>query len=134
MLEAQIQPRIDGHLVTYDGVLDELAQAHALIADTMDFGFRGQTRWAAVWELSGRCIALSRCAMAQLRAGFASETVPTLRSIHEATGLLSLVRGPGQTKLLRRWLNDEELGAQKVRSAVNQLEKPMLAEMRERTA
>jgi hypothetical protein len=130
LLEAAIQPRIDGHLLVYDGVLDALANAHARIANTLDFGLGADTRWAAVWEMSGRCIALSRCAMAQLRAGFASETVPTLRSIHEATRLLSLVRGPGETNLLRRWLRADHIGAQRVRSAVHRIERPIVAQMR----
>jgi hypothetical protein len=129
-LNEMIQPRIDGHLLVYDEILNELVEAHRNVADTMDFGFRGRTRWAAVWELSGRCIALSRCVMTQLRAGFASETVATLRSIHEAVNLLTLVRGPGEEPLLRRWLDGGQIGAQKVRETVHRLQRPITAELR----
>jgi hypothetical protein len=125
-LEAEIQPRIDGHLLIYDAILDELVDAHTRVADSKDFGFLGQTRWAAVWELSGRCIALTRCVMAQLRAGFGSEAAPTLRSIHEATELLILVRGTRDGRLLRRWLDGEQIGAQKVRGAVHRLHRTEL--------
>jgi len=68
--------------------------------------------------------------MSQLRAGFASETLPTLRSIHEATNLLTVLRGPGEERMLRRWLDGDHLGAQAVRSAVNRIQQPVLTQLR----
>jgi hypothetical protein len=68
--------------------------------------------------------------MVQLRAGFASETAATLRSIHEATNLLTLMQGPGEETLLRRWLDGEHIGAQTVRGAVNRIQRPMFAALR----
>src|SRR2546429_2080067 len=55
-LAEAINPRIEGHLVTYRTMLDTLIEAHRSIGDTMDFGLGGRTRWTAVWEVSGRCL------------------------------------------------------------------------------
>jgi hypothetical protein len=125
-LEPLIAPRIEGHLLVYERALDELIDAHCGIADTMEFGFRGQTRWAAVWELSGRCIALSRAMLSQIRAGFASEVAPTMRSVHEACQLLTVVTGPGEEVLLARWLDSQDIGVQAARSAENRISRPFI--------
>jgi hypothetical protein len=125
-----LEPRIAGHLLVYREVVDTLATAHREIGETMDFDFQGRTRWASVWEMSGRCLGLSNCMLAQLEAGFASEVVPTMRSIHEACQLLTVVSGPGEEALLRRWLDDERyISAQQARAAERRIAKPFIQEM-----
>lgn len=122
-----MQPRIDGHLHTYRIVLDALIDAHRNIGETIEFGLQERTRWTAVWEMSGRCLSLTNCLLPQLAAGFASETVPTMRAIHEAVQILTVVTGPGEERLLRRWLDDEAyISAQQAREAENRLLAPYL--------
>jgi hypothetical protein len=132
-LAAIITPRIQGHLVTYRMVLDALIEAHQRIADTMDFDIGGRTRWTAVWETSGRCLGLCNCLIAQLQGGFASETVPTLRAIHEADQLLAVLIGPGEEQLLRQWLDDTNyVKVVTARAAAARIEKPYIAELKKR--
>lgn len=123
-MEHVLQPRIDGHLVAYRIVLDDLLEAHRYIGDTMDFGLGARTRWTAVWEMSGRCLGLCNAALSLLSDGFASETVPTFRSIHEAGQLLTVLAGPGEERLLRRWLDDTYIGAAQARAAEARINRP----------
>jgi hypothetical protein len=126
-----LTPRIEGHPITYRHVLDVLVEAHRRIADTMDFGFGRATRWAAIWEMSGRTIGLCNALLAQLRSGLASEVVPTLRAIHEAAQLLTVLVGPGEERILRQWLNDTTyINTAKARSAVARIERPIIALMK----
>jgi hypothetical protein len=127
---AVVQPRIEGHLTTYDMVTTALVDAHQRIAETMDFGLGGGTRWTAVWEMSGRCIALCNCAIAQLRAGFGAEVVPTLRAIHEAGQLLSVLAEPGEWGVLKEWLGDGYISAAKARAAEERINEPVIAELK----
>jgi hypothetical protein len=125
-----LEPRIADHLLVYREVVDTLASVHQEIGETMDFGFQCRTRWAAVWELAGRCLGLSNCMLVQLQGGFASEVVPTMRSMHEAGQLLTVVTGPGEEGLLRRWLNDERyIKAQQARAAEGRIAKPFIREL-----
>lgn len=122
-LERILRPRIDGHLLAYEGVLAELVQHHRSVGETIAFGMGDKNRWTAVWEMSGRCLGLCGALLVQLRAGYASETVPTMRCIHEAAQLASVLNGPGEERMLRRWLADEYLGAQQVREAERRIQR-----------
>jgi hypothetical protein len=123
-LRGILEPRIAGHLLVYEGALERLIDAHTRIAETMDFGLQERTRWTAVWELSGRCIALENGMLAQIRAGFASEVVPTMRALHEAAQLLTVVTGPAEEELLVRWLDSKDIGVQHARAAEHRIERP----------
>jgi hypothetical protein len=126
-----IDPRIEGHLVTYRTMLDTLIEAHRNIAETMDFDLGGRTRWAAIWDVSGRCLGLCNSLLTQLQGGFASEVVPTLRAIHEADLLLSVLTGPGEEGLLRQWLDDAHYVKEvTARNAAARIEKPLIALMK----
>jgi hypothetical protein len=126
-----IHSRIEGHLVTYRTMLNALIDAHRSIGETMDFGLGGRTRWTAVWEMSGRCLALTNCLLTQLEGGFASEVVPTLRAIHEADLLLTTLNGPGEESLLSQWLDDERyIKEASARNAAARIEKPVIALMK----
>jgi hypothetical protein len=125
-----LHPRIDGHLHTYETITETLAKEHQRIAEAMDFGLGAETRWTAVWEMSGRCIALCNCAIAQLRAGFGAEVVPTLRAIHEAGQLLSVLAGPDEWDVLKKWLTDGYISAAKARAAEDRINKPVIAELK----
>jgi hypothetical protein len=119
---------LEGHLLAYQATVDSLAEGHRQIAETMAFGMGARTRWTAVWEMSGRCLALSNCMLAQLRVGFGTEVVPTMRAIHEAGLVLTVVAGPGEENLLRQWLDDRRyIKAEAARRAEARIDKPYVA-------
>jgi hypothetical protein len=132
-LNGILDPRIAGHLLVYEQTLAELVRVHREIGETMEFGLGERTRWAAIWELGGRCIGLCNCLLVQARGGFASEMVPTMRAVHEAAQLLTVMSGPGEESLLVRWLDDiGYISAQQARAAERRIERPFVEEMKKR--
>jgi hypothetical protein len=133
--------------------VDRLVQAHRLIADETDIELRAETRWSAIWELSGRCLAICRVVLHDLRGGFTSEAVGTLRSLWEASILLAAVayhdeeqeeqqeqeqeeqeqeQEEQEEELLRRWLAGEWVRPWQARETVAR--KEALAHERMRAA
>jgi hypothetical protein len=103
-LDLQLQPLIDAHMEVYDVAIEMLVATHREIADRTDLDLGGETRWAAMWQLAGRCIAISRVVLHDLRGGFASEAIATMRSLHEATQLLAAIAFHEEEETVRRWL------------------------------
>jgi hypothetical protein len=131
-LDGLLRPRVESHLLAYQSTVDGLAEGHRQIAETMDFGMGARTRWTAVWEMSGRCLALSNCMLAQLRVGYGTEAVPTMRAMHEAGLVLTVLAGPGEENLLRQWLDDRRyIKADTARRAEARIEKPYMAAVKE---
>src|SRR5690242_20027998 len=56
-LRDMLEPRIDGHVLVYQTAVETLISKHIEIGETMEFGMGDRTRWTAVWELGGRCLA-----------------------------------------------------------------------------
>ena len=105
--EVHWQPRIDAHIAVYSGVVADLVEQHRDIADKTNLGIRDFTRWSAMWELSGRCLAISRVLLHDLRGGFCSEADGSLRALHEAVQLLDALSFHLEDDDLRRWLAGE---------------------------
>jgi hypothetical protein len=154
-----VKPRIEAHLATYSLAVDALAGAHRRVAEETDLDLTASTRWTAVWEMSGRCLALAYALLTQLRAGHCGEALATARTLHEADRLLDVAswkdaKSPGmmtsqsshsstppppaapsilQTDdLLRRWLVDDDktwVRPKQVRSALDNLERRIGKEM-----
>jgi hypothetical protein len=103
-----LQPRIDHHLEIYGVVLDAVDNAHDTIADESDLNLESDTREAAVWIASGRCIGYGRAVLALASAGFGGEAAAQMRAAHEAARLLSALADEGEPELLRRWLADAD--------------------------
>jgi hypothetical protein len=101
------QPRIDAHVDVYAGIVDVLTDWHRRIADETDLAIRGETRWSAMWEMAGRCLAIARVLLHDLRGGFCSEADGTLRALHEAVQLLFALSSHLEEDAVRRWLSGE---------------------------
>jgi hypothetical protein len=107
-LEAILQPRIDGNIQACQLGLDALVELHREIVETTDIDLEAETRWVAIWEMCGRCIALANALLDQLRSGYATETTGTARVLHEAIDLaLAVAEGPEE--LVRRWLRGKQI-------------------------
>lgn len=99
--EAVIQPRIEAQLTAYRAALDDVIRLHTMVANETDLDLVGASRQAAGWQVSGRVLSFLEAAMALVRAGFASEVAPMLRSIHEANQLLRALANHRDNSLLR---------------------------------
>jgi hypothetical protein len=106
-LDMRLQPLIDAHIEVYEGVVAALVTTHREIGDRTDLDLSSDTRWAAMWLLSGRCLAISHVVLHDLRGGFASEAVGSMRALHEATQLLSAISFHEEEEAVRRWLAGE---------------------------
>ena len=107
ILDGLAQPSIDRHIETYQAAVDALIGMHRSLADDTDIEIGADTRWAAIWEMSGRCLAVSNVLLHDLRGGFASESIGTVRALHEATQLLSALAFHEEEDATRRWLAGE---------------------------
>jgi hypothetical protein len=105
--ERRWQPRIDAHLQIYDEAIDTLIGYHQQVADRTDLEVGADTRWSAIWEKSGRCLAIARVLLHDMRGGFCSESDGTLRTLHEAVQLLAALAYYREEDDLRRWLRGE---------------------------
>lgn len=76
-LDAAIQPLIERHIAVYQSAVDALIETHRALADETDMEMAAPTRWAATWEMSGRCLAISNALLHDLRGKFASEAIGT---------------------------------------------------------
>jgi hypothetical protein len=132
ILDSALQGRISAHLEGFAAEVDRLVEVHRRIAEETDIALRAETRWSAIWELSGRCLAICRVVLHDLRGGFTSEAVGSLRSLWEASILLAAVAYHAEEELLRRWLADEWVRPGQAREAVAR--KEALAQERMRKA
>jgi hypothetical protein len=57
--------------------------------------------------MAGRCLGLLEALLVQAGAGICTESIVTVRAIHEATRLLQVLGDPDEDDLLRRWLDDD---------------------------
>lgn len=126
---AVLEPLIREHLVAYDAALTELAEAHRLVADETDLALDARTRQGALWLICGRCVGLARATYELASLGYAVEAVAVLRSLHEATRLLSVFALPGEESLVTRWLDGGHVPRGKIMAASRRQEEAMRIEM-----
>ncbi|MGH2893947.1 MAG: hypothetical protein ACRDPM_11890, partial [Solirubrobacteraceae bacterium] len=107
-VEKLLQPRIDAHIQSYGLALDKVDDAHRAIADKTELDLACNTRQAAAWIVSGRCIAYARAVVTLVGAGFGAESAVEMRAMHEATRLLGALGDHEEPDLLRRWLRDAD--------------------------
>jgi hypothetical protein len=98
---------IDAHLAAQRMALDGLEHAHQHLADGYDFDLVADTRPAAIWQMSGRCIGIARLVLDAVALGYTSEHLILIRSLHEADRILDVFCDPAESVLLERWLADE---------------------------
>ena len=130
-VEAELQPRIDRHIAVYQEAVDALIAMHRALADDTDLELGAHTRWAAVWEMSGRCLAIGNVLLHDLRGGFASEAIGTLRALHEASQLLSALSFHEEEEVVRRWLAGEYIRPREVRDVQRRNQELALQRMAE---
>ena len=112
-----LKPLIGTHLMSYDAARTELLDAHRYIADQTHLDLQAKTREAGLWLITGRCIGLAHAAHLAVSAWFTVEVVSVLRSLHEATRLLSVFRKPGEETLIKRWLDGRSVSRGDVMAA-----------------
>jgi hypothetical protein len=123
-----LEPLIGAHLTAYAAALDELEGAHRLVADETTLELDTETRPAAMWLITGRCIGLARAAHLA-SAGYVFETVPVLRSLHEAARLLTLVTHRGEDDVVNRWLRGRHVSRGEIMAAIDRQEEAARVEM-----
>jgi hypothetical protein len=131
--DAELQPRIDRHIAVYQEAVDVLIAAHRALADDTDIELGAATRWAATWEMSGRCLAISNVLLHDLRGGFASEGIGTLRALHEASQLLSALAFHLEEDVVRRWLAGDYIRPREARDVQHRKQELALERMAHRS-
>jgi hypothetical protein len=116
---AGIQPRIEGHLRVYEDAIDALIAEHQRLVERSDLDLEATTRWVAVWELSGRCLGICKLIVYEMRGGFTSEAVGTMRTLHEAVHLLSAAAFAEEEDIARRWLAGDYVRPKEARDAMS---------------
>jgi len=105
---------------------------HKFIGDSTDLEIGADTRWSAIWELSGRCLAICRVVLHDFRGGFTSEAIGSVRTLFEAAELLAAIAYHEEENALRRWLDREFIRPKTAREVVGR--KEILAKQRMREA
>ena len=123
----ELQPRIDGNLLACRTVLLRLQVIHQQVIEQSDIDLNASTRWVALWELSGRCLALGSALVEQVRTGFGPESVGTMRVIHEACNLLHAIADDDSGDLTRRWLAGETIMQRALADHLDELEGEAIA-------
>lgn len=90
-----------------DEVTGALIATHRQIADRTDLDLVGDTRWAALWQMSGRCLSTALVLIHDLRGGFTSDSIGTARALFEAIQLLNALAFHDEEDAVRRWLAGE---------------------------
>ena len=124
-----LEPLIDCHLTACDAALTELEHAHRLIAYDTALELDGETRQAAMWLVTGRCIGLARASHELIAAGYVFEVVTLLRSLHEAERLLTLVTLRGEDDVIQRWLEGRHIPRGEIMPAINRQAEAARVEM-----
>lgn len=131
-LDAILQPRLEGHLLTLQQSVDGLIELHVAVVEQSDLEFEAETRWIALWEVTGRCLALANLFLAELRLGYTAETVGTIRVLNEAVLLLHALAGDEDGDLVRRWLGGDTVMPRDARQVVGDVQAGVVAELIER--
>jgi hypothetical protein len=93
---------IDAPLAAQRMALDGVDHAHQQLADGYDFDLAADTRPAAIWQMSGRCIGIARLVLDTVALGYTSEHLILIRSLHEADRILDVFCDPAESGLLAR--------------------------------
>jgi hypothetical protein len=117
-LEDALQPRLEGHLLVLRQQIDALQDTHRLIGEQSDVLEVTETRWAAIWELCGRCLSLARLLADELGLGYTAEIAGTIRVLDEAVNLLHAVVADADGDLVRRWLAGDTVMPRDVRPII----------------
>jgi hypothetical protein len=118
-----LQPRLEGNLAACQHAVDALIEHHRHVAEGTDIDFEGETRWVALWEMSGRCLSVANLLLDELRLGYTSETAGTMRVLHEAANLLAVATHEEGAHLTRRWLSGRRVEQRRARAAIGEAQR-----------
>jgi hypothetical protein len=113
---------ISAHITARRSAFDALAGAHQAVAEAYDLDLTGDTRPAATWQMTGRCIGIARAILDLLALGYTAEVIHLGRSLHEATRLLGAIGDPFESPLLRQWLAGKRILPSEARKAEQRFE------------
>jgi hypothetical protein len=82
-----------------------------------------------MWLIAGRCIGLAHAVHDLAAAGYVFEPVPLLRSLHEASRLLTLMTHRGEEDVIDRWLKGKHVPRRDIMAAIHRQEEAMRLEM-----
>ncbi len=125
------ESRIERHLEVHRNGLEHLHDTHQWIADHYDFDLAGDTRYAAAWQMAGRCLGIAYLMVDALKLGYTGEVVHLARSLHEADRLLDAFVMPGEDALLRQWLRGGHVSPSDARKAEERFDKFLNEKMKE---
>jgi hypothetical protein len=131
---AKFEPRIDAQVAAHRMAIDFLVETHQWLADEFDFALDGETRPAAIWAMSGRCLGIARLMLDGIALGYTAELLHLARAEHEASRLAEIFGTEEGTDLLRKWLADEGsewVRPSEVRKADEAYERRLAAALRE---
>lgn len=131
---ARLESAIEAHIAAHLMAIDYLEECHQWVADHWDFDLDGESRPAAIWQMSGRSIGIARLICDSLRLGYTAELLHLARALHEADRLIDVFALAEGTELLRKWLADEGnewVRPGEVRKALDAFEDRLAARMRE---
>jgi hypothetical protein len=103
-VDEAVQPQIDLIITTCRSSLDIAIQMHEQLVERTDLDLVTDTRWLAVWEVSGHALALACAVVDQVEDGHTVALSGTLRALVE-TLALALAMAGGDEDLVRRWLS-----------------------------
>jgi hypothetical protein len=132
--ELYLEAGITQHLETCGAAIDHLCAAHAALAQAAGEILAEESAWTAIWEMTGRCLSLSRAFLDQLSHGFVLESLVTARAIHEACMLVAVFVSENDTAdpLWPRWLRDEWIPPSTVQKRYDRIEARLQEQMRAR--
>lgn len=123
------RPVVEACVAAFSAILDQLETAHRKVADDTRLDLLSPSREAAAWLLTGRCIALARASVDLVGLGYATDALPTIRSLREANRLLSVVALGGEDDLVERWVEGRSVGRANVMRASRLQEERIRLEM-----
>jgi hypothetical protein len=122
MFRRRFESACEAHILARREALDELERVHQALADDWDLDVVGDTRPAAIWQMSGRCIGIARLMLDAMALGYTAEVMHVARALHEASRLSDVLGDTDEPELLRRWLANEYVSPKDVRKAEERYE------------
>ena len=113
-IDKVIQPYIDELVGACRWSLGVLTSMHEQLVDNTDLDLEADTRWVAIWELSGHAIALGNGLLDQVEAGHVAALGGTARALVETLPLM-LAMAAGEEPLVRRWLRGKYISPKAAR-------------------
>lgn len=118
-----VERRIAVHLDVCEAVVTSLVAPHQWLGEVYAGGLEAEGEGAALWELSGHALGLSRAYLSLLRDGYVPTAGVMARALHETlVGLLALVGLDGDA-ILAHYLADHGIKMESARTAIQRTQR-----------